>query len=261
MKRNSLLTNSTLRALDVLEYLASHSDGIGVTDVSKGLGLDKSTTYRILNTLKYRGYVVQDKTSKKFRLGVKILELSHKVSAQMELKMAAAPVLSQLVKMYNETAHLGVLDRGEVLYVDTKECSQFMRITSHIGLRNPVHCTALGKAILAFLPEERVEQICKEKGMKRFTKNTITRIDDLKNELKKIRRLGYAVDNRELYESTRCIAAPVRNHEGKVVGAISISAPANRLTLQEIKKIGKTMVAMAGEISRSLGYREHSVGE
>jgi len=259
MKRNSLLTNSTLRALDVLEYLASHSDGIGVTDISRGLGLDKSTTYRILNTLKFREYVVQDKTTKKFRLGLKILELSYKVSAQMELKIAAAPVLSRLVKMYNETVHLGVLDRGEVLYVDTKECSQFMRITSHIGLRNPVHCTALGKVLLAFLPEEKVEQICKEKGMKRFTKNTITSVDELKKELNKIRHLGYAVDNRELYESTRCIAAPVRNHEGKVVGAISISAPADRLTLNEIKKVGKSMAAMAEEISHSLGYRKDSL--
>lgn len=256
MKKNNL-TGSTLKALDVLEYLASVGEATGVTEVSRQVGLDKSTTYRILVTLEHRGYVAQDELTRKYRLGFKFLELYQSASGPMELKKVAGPVLDKLVRDCNETSHLGILDKGEVFYLESRECFQLMKVASHVGLRNPIHCTALGKALLAVLPEEEVELLCKEKGLKRFTDHTLTSLAKLKKELEKIRKSGYAVDNQELYYGTRCLAAPVRNHEGKVIAAVSIAGPSNRVTPDKIKGLSKKVMAAGGEISKLLGYLAH----
>lgn len=252
---DNALTGSTLKALDVLEHIASCGDAAGVTEISKRLGLDKSTTYRILNTLEHRGYAVQDTLTRKYRLGVKIMELSRLASTQSMLKNVAGPTLDRLARECHETLHLGIMDRGEVFHLDSREPSQLTRMVSHIGLRNPVHCTALGKVMLAFLPEEEIEQIIgKENGLRRYTKYTIHTRTELKKELQNIKKSGYAVDNEELHEGTRCLAAPLRDHEGKVIAAISLSGPAIRLTLTQLKKLRPKILTAAVEISRGLGY-------
>jgi len=254
-RKSPTLTGSVLKAVDVLECIASLNEAAGVTEVSRKLRLDKSTAYRILSTLEARGYVNQDADTRRYTLGYKILELSHSASEQSGLKKAAAPVLDAVVKECNEAVHLGIPDDGAVFYLDSRNCPQSVGIISRVGLRNPIHCTALGKVLLAFMPEDDAREICRREKMKRFTRRTITDFSVLTKELLRIRRLGYAVDNREFSPHGRCLAAPVRNHSGKVIAALSISAPADRLNNKQVKVLSQKIIARAAKISAGLGYR------
>jgi DNA-binding IclR family transcriptional regulator len=162
--------------------------------------------------------------------------------------------MERLSGAVRETVHLGVLDQGEVLYVDSRESPLNSFAASHIGKRNPVHCTALGKAMLAFLPDEEVASICGEKGFRKQTGQTILTLARLRADLAAARRDGYAVDDRELNEGTRCVAAPVRNHDGRVFAALSVSGPVSRVTTEAVPELGRMIAAAAAEISEGLGY-------
>jgi DNA-binding IclR family transcriptional regulator len=157
----------------------------------------------------------------------------------------------------DETVHLTVLEGNEVLYVDCLESSKRLRTYSVIGVRAPLYCTSVGKAILAFLDNEEQNRILDTITFEKFTENTITDKSFLKDELRTIAQRGYAVDNMEHEEGLRCVGAPIRNHAGKVFAAISVSGPSQRITLGNVSEIGKVVIAQAESISKQLGYRKH----
>ncbi|SHE75496.1 transcriptional regulator, IclR family [Caldanaerobius fijiensis DSM 17918] len=242
------------RAIQILEVLGNNPSGMGVSELSRVVNLPKSTVHRILDTLLQKGYVEKNSEKEKYKLGLKIVELSNKILANMELRSEARPYLEELMNYVNEVVHLCVLRDGEMVYIDKVECPNPIRMYSQIGRRIPVHCTAVGKATLAFLPKDEVIRILEMKGMPRKTQNTITDLQQLLNHLEEVRRLGYAVDDIEHEEGIRCVAAPIFDGTGQVVAAISVAGPDFRITIERIPELADKVREVAQKISQRLGY-------
>jgi len=242
------------RALDVLEALAAEREPLRLVELSSRLGLHKSTVHRLLSTLGRRRYVEREAATGRYRLGLKVFELGSWFFNRMELRQEARPFLQALVDQTLETVHLGILDEGQVIYIEKVESPQTVRMYSELGKRAPAHCTAMGKVLLAYLSADELDHIITQRGLTRFTSNTITDREQLKDHLGRVAAQGFAVDDTEHEEAIRCVAAPVRNYRGEVVAALSVSAPAVRLTRERIGQVAELARATALRISRRLGY-------
>ncbi len=249
-----------LKALDkslaILEVLSQENSPLSIAQLSERLGIYPSTIHRILDTLRYWGYVEQDSHTQRYQLGLKVLELGMAKLQKMELVKEAAPYLKELWEQSNETVHLAVLDEGEVLYLAKEESPQSVRMVSQVGRRLPAHCTGLGKVLLAYLDEEEQEKVIKEKGLSGYTGNTITEKKILREELNKVRHQGFAEDRGEHEKDVRCLAAPVRDHRDKVIAAISISLPAFRMNAGKKRKLKEILMRTCEDISQRLGYNK-----
>ncbi|MCG0278704.1 MAG: IclR family transcriptional regulator [Thermanaeromonas sp.] len=245
------------RALKILEALAQEREGLGLNELSRRVGLHKSTAYRLLKTLKEYGYVDQDTYEhKKYTLGLKILELSGSLLEGLDVRKIARPYLEQLAAETQEVAHLVIPDGDEAVYVDKVEGNRTIRMYSRIGRRVPLHSTAVGKAILACLPWPEVERLLRDKGLRRFTSRTIADWTTLAHHLEQVRRQGYAVDDGENEEGIRCVGAAILDHRGSVVAALSISGSEMHITPDRIPYLGKLVREAAKEISRRMGFPE-----
>lgn len=241
------------RVVDILEAFPKYGPELGVSDISRLLGLKKATAHRLLSALRRRGLVTQDPVSRRYRLGLKLWELGSMATSQVDWVHRVKPYLQQLTDETGETSHLAVLSDGQVLYVEKVESPRSLRIPSQVGRRLPVHCTAIGKALVAFLPDEVLESIVAHRGLVRFTSNTITDLDRLRNELAIARERGYTTDNEEIEEGLACIGAPIRDHSAHVVAAISIAGPASRVRSERMGEHIRAVVAAANSISKMLG--------
>jgi len=246
------IVKSVQRAVRILESFNPDVRELGITELSKKLKIPKSTVYNILNTLALEGIVEKNRENQRYRLGLTLFELGNIARANFELRSVATSYLKELNRQLDETVHLTILDKGEVLYIECFESTKRLRTYSVIGIRAPLHCTAVGKAILAFLPEDEVDKIILTKGLEKFTENTITDPQELKEQLREIRFRGYSTDNMEHEEGVRCVGAPIHNQEGKVFASISVSGPSQRLTLERIPAISELVMATANEISRRI---------
>ncbi|MFO7153175.1 MAG: IclR family transcriptional regulator [Bacillota bacterium] len=241
------------RAIRIMEELATEKEGLGVTELSQRVQLHKSTVHRILNTLLLYGYVEQNPHTERYRLGMKLLYLGGAILDRMDIRSEARDILDALAKEVNETVHLVVPEGDKAIYVDKIDSRRTIRMYSQIGRRAPYHASAVGKAILAFLPKEEAETII-SKGLERYTKNTITDPEKLRNHLEMIRRKGYAIDEEENEVGIRCIGAPVFDHTGRVVAAVSISGSILTVTRDKIPELSKKVVDSARRISEKLGW-------
>jgi len=250
--------NYPIKVLDktfsILDILLQHDSSMHITEISEKLGLYPSTTHRILDTLKHWGYVEQDLKTQKYRLGLKLLELGMAKLHQMDLAREATPYLKELVKQCNETVHLGVLEEGEVLYLAKEESSQTIRMISYVGKRAPLHCTALGKVLLAYMSEKERKKILEDKGLPRLTEKTITDKRELEKELAEVKEQNFALDRGENEKDVRCIAAPIRNYQGEVIAALSISSPIFRIDKNAHNNQKKALIETSEKISKRLGY-------
>ena len=253
-KKPNQLIKSLDRALDILELIVGTENGMGVTEISKALDIHKSTVYRLLDTLKFRGYLEKNEDNHKYMAGINLFELSSKVLNDIDSRVRVRPYLEELMQKTKETVHLGILDDGEIIYLDKVESTATIRMYSQVGKRVPVHSTSLGKAIMANLSEKRVKKILKKKGMEAKTKKTITELEHFLKHLEKVRKQGYAIDDEEQEEDIRCIAGPIFNHRGNVVAAFSISAPITRMTEKRINELAELVVEYSQKMSRSLGH-------
>ena len=254
------LTLTVKKAMDILDCLGRAQTPLAASELGRRLEMPRSTTYRLLTTLSLGGYVTQDlENPEKYRLGFKIVELASSLLDSIELRQQAAPFLRELRDHANEVVHLVALEHGRVAYIDKLECSQAVRMHSSIGRQGFVHCTSVGKAMLAFLPESAVANIIEQHGLPALTGNTITEVPALHRELDKVRRQGYAIDDLENEEGIRCVGAAILNHEGQPVAALSVSGPAFRLTLERAEELGPAVRMTAQGISRQLGYRGRRV--
>jgi len=245
-------TKSISRAIDLLETLAANPQGISLSELSHLLGIPKPSIHRILQTLIDRQLVDEDPILEEYSLGLGVLRLSQSVLAGVELRQQARPVLENLNHSWDESIHLAILDEKgtQVIYIDKIESSQAVRMVSRVGQSVPVHCTALGKAILSCFETEEVENLLANYTFKSFTPNTITNLQVLLAHLEEVKHQGFAVDNVEYEESVVCVAAPVLDSEGKAVAAVSISAPQNRLSKEDIPSAGADVCSAAQEISK-----------
>ena len=254
------LVQTIARASLILDILGQNPQGISIRELSAKIKLPKGTTHRLLSSLFYFGYVRQDSKTRNYFLGLKLVELGNLLLSQIDLRKEAEPLLRDLAERTNETVHMVFLDRGEIVYIDKVELDHSpggLRMASRVGLRNPAHSCAVGKVLLAHLSVEELDHIIKEKGLPKRTENTITDSIQLKEHLKNMRTQGYAIDDEENEKGIRCVAAPLYNEIGKVVAAISISAPAFRVTKKVIQEsLKKEVMETAFKISQRLGYRE-----
>lgn len=246
------------KALDIIECFATSQNGLRISTISKKLNLPISTTHRLLDTLVARNYVRQDIETKKYCLGLEILRLQGVLLREMDLVSKALPHLTRLLSECNETVHLAVLDQGEVVYIQTLASSHSLAMYTPIGKRNPVHCTALGKILLSGLSVEEVKKIVKDKDLIRFTPNTIVSFDVLMEEIQRIRSSDLTVDNEELSTGIKCIAGPLKNHEGKIIAAVSISGPVMRMTPEKDKELLEKVRVACQNISRDIGFSDAS---
>lgn len=248
---------SVARALTIIDVMAEAGGELALNEIAGRLGLAKTTVHGLISTLKTFGYVEQSAFSGKYKLGVRLFEVGNIVSNGWEVRVVAVPYIQKLVEEMGETVHLVILDRYEVLYIDKRESSGSLHIASQVGMRLPAHCTGVGKVLMAYLSPQERHQIIKTRGLPRFTRNTLTDPVALEAELEKIKKQGYAVDNEEIMDSLRCVAAPIRDQSGKVISALSVSGPVSRMQGERFEKALRLCIATAAEISANLGYREN----
>ncbi len=257
------LVQTIERASSILDILGQSPQGISIRELSTKIKLPKGTTHRLLSSLSYFGYVHRDPKTRSYFLGLKLVELGQLLLSQLDLRKEAEPFLRDLAERTKETVHLVFLDRNEIVYIDKLETDQNpsgLRMASRVGLRNPAHSCAVGKVLLADLPEEALNNFIKEKGLAKRTENTIANPTQLKEHLSLVRAQGYAIDDEENEKGIRCVAAPIRNEAGRAVAAVSISGPAFRITKKVIQEsLKKEVIETALKISQRLGFRERKL--
>jgi IclR family KDG regulon transcriptional repressor len=245
---------SIIRAFSIIEYLAGCEDWVGLRTLARDLGIDASTAYRFLASLKELGYVTQDPDHSRYQLTLKFAWLSAKVLDKVQLRHGALPFLEDLRGITNETTHLAVREGNQIVYIAKLDAQQPMQMRSRIGDRGYLHSTALGRAILAHLPLRDLEALLPRLETPILTKNTITNLDALHDELKRVRERGYAIDNEENEVGIRCVAAPVFDHVGQVAGAVSLSGWTISMTLERVAQLSGVLLNSCGAISRKMGY-------
>jgi IclR family transcriptional regulator, KDG regulon repressor len=247
---------SVSHALDILESFTRTEDEFGVTELAKRLGLHKNNVFRLLATLEHRDYIEQNKKTENYRLGPKTLQIGAIFIEQRECRRQARPVLESLCASSGETAVVAVLRGNKVIYMDGVETGKTVRAVSRIGAMFPAHCTAMGKAQLAFAPAAELERLYPENELPTLTDRSIKTRDELVIDLKKTAEKGAALEFGEAEVDVRGAAVPVRDFSGRVVAAIGIIAPAHRLPEDRIEKDGIiSLVREAGaELSAKLGF-------
>ncbi|MDI3480399.1 MAG: IclR family transcriptional regulator, regulon repressor [Tepidanaerobacteraceae bacterium] len=242
------------RAVKILEQLADEREGLGVTELSRRLSLHKSTVHRLLATLMFFGYVEQNPYTEKYRLGMKLLHLAGTILERMDLRREAHELLKELSSEVNETVHLVVPDGNSAIYIDKIDSNRTIRMYSQIGRKAPMHASAVGKAILAFSPNDFVKKVIDE-GLEKYTAKTITDPGELMKHLENVRKAGYALDDEENEEGIRCIGAPIFDYSGTVIGALSISGSTVTITADKFDFFAQKAVECARSISLKMGWR------
>lgn len=244
------------RSFAVLEEIAKNNGEVSLGALVKSIGIPHSTTHRILSTMISLGYVEQNMKNGHYRLGLKLLSLSSVILQNLDLRRIARTYLDELMRETGETANLVVLDRDEVVYIEKAESQASVRVFSLIGRRAPVNATGAGKVLLSELAQQDIIDILRSRGMPKLTPHSITELPVMLDELALVRQRGYAIDDEECELGARCVAAPVRNHTGRIVAAMSISGPSSRLTLERLKEIAPTVIKAANSLSSALGFTE-----
>ena len=245
---------SVVRSLELLEAVAGHAES-GLLDLANRTGLRPSTAHRLLATLVERGYVVQNPQNSRYRLGHRIVALAGRAEDRMaRLRASVRPWMRQILEQYDESTNLTVLDRFSVVYVDQLESSRAVRMFTRIGSRVPAHATGAGKALLAFQPPAMLDQLYAGEPFAQLTARTITSADGLREEFERVRRLGYALDREEYDDGVACVAAPIFDHTGETLAAISISGPVDRINRLDLREVGERLAEQTLEISRELGF-------
>ncbi|XEQ91325.1 HTH-type transcriptional regulator XynR [Sporomusa carbonis] len=218
--------------------------------------MSKSTVHGLIATLEKCGYMRQDPRSGKYSLGIRLFEMGQAYVSNLDLREIALLYLRELSIHYQETTHLAVLSGEEVVYIDKVDGPRSIGIRSQVGGRNPAYCTGVGKVLLSGLDERQIDSMYAGKTLKKYTENTVGDLAGLIHQIRQVREQGYAYDMEEFELDLRCIAAPVRDSEGAVIAAISLSGPSNRLLDTKMDDIAINLVKTALQISRRLGYKD-----
>ncbi len=241
------------RALQVLEFLAKTPEGTTFSDIARGLSLPQSSAHELLTVMTERSFVEFNPSTKLYRLGIRTWELGQAFVAHRDLITEARPVIQSISATLDETVQLSVLDGFEEVYLDRVDSSQPLRVQAIIGARAPAHTTALGKILLADRREGDLLTGLRGRKLRPATPNTITTADQLILELRWVRANGFAVDNEEHATGLRCVAAPIRDHTGAVIAAVSVAMPITRASADQMTDALIALVKGANDISRKLG--------
>src|SRR5512139_661931 len=239
---------SLARGLKILDLLGQAVDGVSITELAEALKVDKGSASRLVSTLARYGYAEKDEATRRYHLGSRVVGLSRSVLTRLPLRDVARPYLRQLMERTGECAHLAVPAQGKALYIDQVASPATLRVNAEVGTMNPLHCTALGKALLAFGAVEIPAKL------ERFTPRTIKSKRALQEHLAEARRIGYAVDDEEFDPGVRCIAVPVLDFRGKAIGAIGISGPSTRITPERLPQLAAIVVEIGQALSERMTF-------
>lgn len=253
-------TKTVVKALSLLEHLADAGKPVSISEVSKVMGMSRSTAYRLLRTLEAQGYVTESfDDSDKLQIGPKVLKLATGFLDRFEIRSIARPYLLKLRDLSHETVHLIVPHQGQILHIDKVETVQPVRAYSPIGLLEPMHCSSAGKAILAALPEAEVDAIIRQHGLVKKGPNTITDPQALKDHLQIVRSQGFAINDVENEDGIRAIGIALATYSSMPVAAISISGPAYRFTLDQAYSLAPALRNAAAGILDQMGLMHQEI--
>ncbi len=246
------------RAFAILEEIARNRDGIALAELSRRVGLHNSTTFHLVKTMVSLGYIQQTSESKRYRVGRNLFTLAAGALHEIELAQVARPVLETLALRSGECSHFAVRSGDDIVVVAKTAGTGMFQVADQVGIVRPAHCTALGKVLLAALYPQQLERHLQTRELRRFTPRTIIEHDALLREIEAVRGGGIAFDDGEFDPDARCVAVPVHNFTGQVAGAIGISAPMWRLTMQALQEKTQLVREAAAELSRELGFEVKS---
>jgi IclR family acetate operon transcriptional repressor len=242
-----------MRALNLLQRLAETPSGLSLTDLSYQLGIPTATVHRMLSTFEEQDFVEQDVEQGLWFVGLKAFTVGNAFLGRRDFVASARSHMHSLVEQCGETASLGVIDDGEVVFISQVESPEVMRMIVRLGSRSPIHASGVGKALLAYLPEQRFARILQQRGLMRYTEKTIDNPTQLRDELNHVRQLGYALDDEEHAVGLRCVASAIFDQNGQALAAISLSGPKARVTDARLDELGIAVRQTADEITQALG--------
>jgi IclR family transcriptional regulator, KDG regulon repressor len=258
-KARRMRLSSVANSIRLTKAFSETEYEMGISALASRLGLAKSTVHRLASTLVEYDILEQNRETGKYRLGLALFELGTLVRRKMDVMNEAQGQIHALADLTGETVQVAILDHLSVLYIRIRESRQAVRMSTGLGSRAPAHCTSVGKVLLAHQPAEVIQQVI-DNGLKRYTDNTITDAEALRQELASVRSRGYAIDDEEIEHGLRCVAAPIRDHSGRVTAAISVAAPVQRMTKKNLQSTIPSVTAAADAISRRLGYMPSLAG-
>ena len=244
------------KVLRILEALQGSSAGLGLKAICDLTGVHKSTAHRFLKHLERERYLIRTEAGT-YLIGPRLSQMSMRGNHEATLQSVARPILWELWKSTQETVNLAVLDQGTVLYVDVIESPHEFRLSSRVGARRSLHATALGKVLAAFLSAELRENILSTIKFQPATPNTIMNLLQFRQELDKIRRQGYAVDDEEAVQGARCVSAPIFNSDREPIAAVSVSGPVTRVSPNQVSTLAGAVISAARAISVAMGFSLH----
>ena len=247
------------KVLLILEALQGSSAGLGLKAICDLTGIHKSTAHRFLKHLERERYLIRTQAGA-YLIGPRLSQMSTRGNQGATLQAVARPILWELWKSTQETVNLALLDQGTVLYVDVIESPHEFRLSSRVGTRRSLHVTALGKALAAFLPAEAQENILSTITFHPATPRTIMNLLQFRQELEKIRRQGYAVDDEEAVQGARCVSAPILNSDREPIAAVSISGPVTRVSPNQVAMLAGAVTSAARAISAAMGFSQGEPG-
>jgi IclR family KDG regulon transcriptional repressor len=248
------MIKSLQRAIDILDLFDKQVVELGITEIGEALRLHKSTAAGLVYTLEYNGYLNQDPETRKYHLGFKLVERASTLLDQIDVRQVALPYLQALIAWCDESVNLAIRDGEQIVYIERLTTTQSLGMRAKVGYRAPLHCTALGKAILSGMPRKEIEGLVVHHGLLAATPNSITDPVQFFQEMDRVRGQGFAVDNEENEIGVRCVAAPIFDHIGRPVAAVSISSPVLRFPMSEVPLYGQKVIEAAEAISAKLGY-------
>lgn len=242
------------RGLKALDILATH-ESVTITELGELLEVDKSTASRIMETLKQHDLVENVANTKKYRMGFRILHLGEQLRRRLNILDIAHPILCDVSNELQQSIHLCAYNKGMAYIIDQVVSRVPYSMSATVGMIEPIHSSSVGKCILAYRGQEKIDALLENYEYTPYTKYTITDRENLLEELEKIRERGYAIDNQEMFEGVRCIALPVFNYMNSVRYSIGISGPISMMTEEQVKVYVKKLGEAGRKISRGLGYR------
>lgn len=249
------INKSAARTIDIIDFVSSRSKPVTLTEISRALQIPKSSALEILNTLSSKHIIdIRDDGNKTVKLSWKLLEMTATVLSRNDLHQEAQSYLEELSQQTGETVFLAVEDKGEMVYLNKVEGPSMIRATAVLGSRIPMHSGALGKAFLAALPDSRIKEITGGGELQSYTRNTITHHQDLLQEIERIRKQGYAVDNQEYVLDIFCLGAPVYNQQNHPIASISIATQAYKMDKEKKSLYAGLLVRAALSLSKRLGF-------
>jgi DNA-binding IclR family transcriptional regulator len=257
-ERQRVGVQSLGRAFAILEEVARHREGIGLAELSKLVGLHNSTTFHLAKTLVSLGYLRQEKDSKRYRVGRPLFALAASALDEIEMVNVATPVLEELSRDTSESSHFAVRMGDAVVVIARTSGPGAFQLTDRVGVVRPAHCTALGKIILASLRPDQLKRFLERADLKPSTAKSITDTAVLMREIAEIKRTGIAFDDGEFNPEVRCVAVPVSDFTGHVVGALGISGPIWRLSNQSLHSSAQIVKAAASRLSQEFGAKASS---